>query len=177
MNAKNSNQNGKVRLLTALVIIAGIFFAGAGLKAQAQSGKTNPKKDIMGTWRMTVTLYDCTTGAERPPFQSMLSFAEGGTLTGTTANPAFQPGQRSPDHGIWTAVGDHTYKFLSEAYILFTTEPNPPVPGFPRGVQRITQTVKVNGNQLTTDGSAEFFDAAGNLVLGSCAKAVGERME
>ena len=177
MNSRISNQHGKARLLTALVLIAGTLFAGAGLKAQAQSAKVAPKKDIVGTWRMTVTLYDCTTGAERPPFQSMLSFAEGGTLTGTTANPAFQPGQRSPDHGIWTALGDHKYEFLTEAYILFSTQPNPPVPGFPRGVQRITQTAEVNGNQLTTNGSAEFFDAAGNLVMGGCAKAVGERME
>jgi hypothetical protein len=176
MNSRIANQYGTARLLTALVLIAGTLFASAGLTAQAQS-KTNPKKDIVGTWRMTVTLYDCTTGAERPPFQSMLSFAEGGILTGTTANPAFQPGQRSPDHGIWTAEGDHTYKFLSEAYILFTTEPNPPAPGFPRGVQRLTQTVEVNGDQLTTNGSAEFFDAAGNLVMGGCARAVGERME
>lgn len=177
MNVKISNQQGRVRLLTALVIIAGVLFASAGVKAQTQSAKTNQKKAIVGTWRMTVTLYDCTTGAERPSFQSMLSFAEGGILTGTTANPAFQPGQRSPDHGIWTAVGDHTYEFLTEAYILFTTQPNPPVPGFPRGVQRITQTAEVNGDQLTTNGSAEFFDAAGNLVMSGCAKAVGERMK
>lgn len=107
----------------------------------------------------------------------MLSFAEGGKLTGTTANPAFQSGQPSPNHGIWTVEGDHTYKFLSEAYILFTNEPNPPVPGFPKGVQRITQTAEVNGNQLTTNGSAEFFDVEGKLMVAGCAKAIGERIE
>ena len=177
MNTKILNQHGGLRLLTALTLLGGLLFVSAGFTVQARSEQKDSKKDIVGTWRMTVTLYHCATGAERPPFQSMLTFAEGGVLTGTTSNPAFQPGQRSPDHGIWSAENDHTYKFLSEAYILFGTEPNPPAPGFPQGVQRLTQTVDLNGNQLTTNGTAEFFDTQGNLVLGGCAKAVGERME
>ena len=176
MNSKILNEHGGVRLLTAFILIGGMLFMGAGLTVQARSEQKEPRKDIVGTWRMTVTLYNCATGAERPPFQSMLTFAEGGVLTGTTSNPAFQPGQRSPDHGIWLAENDHTYKFLSEAYILFATDPNPPAPGFPQGVQRLTQTVELKDNQLTTNGTAEFFDTQGNLVLGGCAKAVGERM-
>lgn len=177
MNSKILKQHGAARLLTALVLVGGMLFVGAGLTARARSEQAAPKKDIVGTWRMKVTLYDCTTGAVRSPFQSMLTFAEGGVLTETAANAAFQPGQRGPGHGVWTAEGDHSYKFLSEAYILFETQPNPPAPGFPRGVQRITQTAAVDGNQLTTNGAAEFLDAQGNLVLSGCAKAIGERME
>ena len=169
--------NGKARLLTALVLIAGMLFWGARFTAQARSDQDGSKKDIVGTWRMTVTPYICATGAEIPSFKAMLSFNEGGVMTGTTTNPGFQPGQRSPDHGVWTAEGNHSYKFLSEAYIYFTTEPNPPVPGFQQGVQRLTQTVEVHGNQLTTTGTSEFFDTQGNLVASGCAKAVGERME
>ena len=165
------------RLLTASVLIAGMLFAGAGLRAQARSEQAASKNDIVGTWRMTVTIYDCSTAAERPPFQSMISFAEGGTMTETASNPGFQPGQRSPGHGIWTATDKHAYNFISEAYILFTTEPNPPAPGFQRGVQRITQSVVVNGDQLTTDGSVQFFDVQGNVLMNGCAKAVGERMK
>jgi hypothetical protein len=56
-------------------------------------------------------------------------------------------------------------------------EPNPPVPSFQAGVQRITQTIEVNGNQTTSTGSVEFFDVQRNLVSSGCAKAVGERME
>lgn len=176
MKSGISNQ-ALVRLLTAIILIGGMLFAGVGLTAQARSEQAGSKNDIVGTWRMTVTIYDCSTGAERPPFQSMISFAEGGTMTETASNTAFQPGQRSPGHGIWTATGNHAYKFISEAYILFTTEPNPPAPGFQRGVQRLTQSIEVNGDQLTTDGSVEFFDVQGNAVMNGCAKAVGERME
>jgi len=177
MISRISNRPSAARLLTALVLIAGMLFVGAGLTAQARSEQAGSKKDLVGTWRNTVTPYDCATGAERPSFQSMISFEQGGTLTETASSPAYQPGQRSPGHGIWNATGDHTYNFVFEAYILFTTEPNPPVPGFQRGVQRITQTVEVNGNQSTTTGSVEFFDVEGNLVSTGCAKAVGERME
>lgn len=177
MISKILKQNGTTRLLAALILIVGMLFVSAGLTAHARSEQAGSKKELVGTWRNTVTTYDCATGAERPPFQSMISFEDGGTLTETTSSPAFQPGQRSPGHGIWSATGDHTYNFVSEAYILFTTEPNPPVPGFQRGVQRITQTVEVNGNQSTSTGSVEFFDVQGNLVSSGCAKAVGERME
>lgn len=175
MKSGISNQ-GLARLLTAIVLIAVMLFAGAGLTAQARSEGASSKNDIVGTWRMTVTIYDCSTGAERPPFHSMISFAEGGTMTETASNPGFQPGQRGPGHGSWTATDKHAYNFIAEAYILFTTEPNPPAPGFQRGVQRITQSVEVNGDQLTTDGSVQFFDVQGNMLMNGCAKAVGERM-
>lgn len=171
------DQHDAARLITALVLIVGVLFAGTGLTAQARSEQDKSKKELLGTWRMKVTPYDCATGAERPAFRSMLSFEEGGTLTETALSPAFQPGQRGPGHGIWNATGDHTYKIVFEAFILFTTEPNPPAPGFQAGVQRVTQTVEVSGNQSITNGSAEFFDIEGNLVSSACTKAVGERME
>jgi hypothetical protein len=176
MKSGISNQ-GLARLLTVIVLIVVIVFAGAGLTAQARSEQAGSKNDIVGTWRMTVTIYDCSTGAERPPFQSMISFAQGGTMTETASNPGFAPGQRSPGHGVWTVADKSSYNFISEAYILFTTEPNPPAPGFQRGVQRIIQSVEVDGDQLTTDGSVAFFDVQGNQLMNGCAKAVGERMK
>jgi hypothetical protein len=52
---------------------------------------------------MSVT-QDCESGAPLLTFPALLSFARGGTLTGTTASRAFQPGQRSSDHGVWDSV-------------------------------------------------------------------------
>ena len=177
MISRIPNQHGAARLLTALVLIVGMLFVGAGLTAQARSEQAGAKKELVGTWRMTITPYDCATGAERPAFRSMVSFEEGGTLTEAALSPAFQPGQRGPGHGIWNATGDHTYSVVFEAYILFTTQPNPPAPGFQMGVQRVTTTIEVNGNQSSGLASVEFFDVAGNLVSTGCSKAVGERME
>jgi hypothetical protein len=171
------DQHGAARLITALVLIVGMLFVGTGLTAQARSEQDKSKKELVGTWRMKITPYDCATGAERPTFRSMLSFEEGGTLTEAALSPAFQPGQRGPGHGIWNATGDHTYNVVFEAFILFTTEPNPPAPGFQMGVQRVTTTIEVNGDQSSGPASVEFFDVGGNLVSSACTKAVGERME
>lgn len=177
MKSRISNQSGAVRLLTALALIVVMLFVSTGLTAQARSEQDKSKKELVGTWRMTITPYDCATGAERPAFRSMLSFEEGGTLTEAALSPAFQPGQRGPGHGIWNATGDHTYDVVFEAFILFTTAPNPPVPGFQMGVQRVTTTIEVNGDQSSGLASVEFFDVGGNLVSSACTKAVGERME
>jgi hypothetical protein len=50
------------------------------------------------------------------------------------------------------------------------------VPGFPRGLQRITQTIQVTQDQLTSEASAEFFDVDGNLLITLCVTASGQRM-
>lgn len=75
-----------------------------------------------------------------------------------------------------TIYGRNSYRAVSEAYILFTTVPNPPVPGLPRGLQRITLTIQVTQNQFTSDTTAEFFDVDGNLVITLCVTASGQRM-
>ncbi len=115
------------------------------------------------------------TGAPLASFKSLLSFARGGTLTGTTANPTFLPGQRTPDHGIWSREDGHTYRAVSEAFILFNSTPNPPIPGFQRGVQRITQAIDVKDDQFTSAATVQFFDVAGNLLVTGCANAVAQR--
>lgn len=177
MKTRISNHLGVVGLSTVMIIIVVTLFLGGNIQAQASAKPSDSKTELVGTWRMKISLYDCNTGKARPPFDSMVSFAEGGVLTDTTANPAIQPAQRSPGHGIWTNEGKHTYRFISDAYILFASAPNPPAPGLQKGIQRITQTVKVNGDQLTTDGPVEFFDVAGNLLVKGCGKSVGERMK
>ena len=99
-------------------------------------------------------------------------------MTGTTTNPAFAPGQRSPDHGVWTARrAAHTFRASSVALILFTTAPNLPMtPGFQAGSHRLDQTIKVNDpDHFTSDAIATFFDAAGQNYRQLCATALGER--
>jgi hypothetical protein len=159
-------------VIVALALVILLVFAVAALAQPApQSGKA-----LTGTWRVVVTPTDCATGTPLPSFVAMNTFAHDGTMTETTASPAFQPGQRSPGHGVWEFTGQNSYRAVSEAYILFTTTPNPPVPGFPRGLQRITQTIQVTQNQFTSDASAEFFDVDGNLVITLCVTASGQRM-
>jgi hypothetical protein len=137
---------------------------------------------LTGTWRVTVMLVDCTTGAARPPFQSLLTFGSDGTLTGTTNNATFKAGQRSPDHGSWERTAGMAFHAASEAFILFSSPASvsPPAPPLTRGIQRITQDINIDPRSpdvFTSQASVEFFDESGTLLLAGCATATGNRFE
>lgn len=148
-----------------------------GVKARAfQSPESSAPNGLEGTWRVEVIASDCA-GNERPPFWAYLTFARGGTLTGTTANQAF-PGTRSPDHGVWDRLGGSTYRATTEAFILFgQTSASAP------WAHRLDQTITMLGSdQFSSVASSQFFVAAGPLpwapapVPGGCARATGYRM-
>jgi hypothetical protein len=178
MTSRASNPHSTIRLAAA-VALAGMLVFGSGVRARARSEESGSDDGLQGTWRVQVTLVNCMTSAPLgpPPFTSLLSFALGGTATASTSNPAFQPGQRTAEHGIWKQTGQDTYASVREAFILFTTEPNPSVPGFPRGTQRITEAIQVEDDQSTSVASVQFFDAGGTLVRTGCARAVGHRFK
>jgi hypothetical protein len=125
---------------------------------------------IEGTWRVQVTQRNCQTGAEIRRFPAMLTFAQGGTLTGTTT--AFPVALRSPDQGIWSYRGGQTYRAESEAFLFNSS-------GTWVQTQRITQSIKLSANAdtLSSNASIEFFDTSGNTMLTGCATAVATRME
>jgi hypothetical protein len=111
-------------------------------------------------------------------FPAKLTFVSGGTVTGTTAARLFQPGQRTPDHGVWTATGRRRFHAVTEAFILFDSPAAPPAPPLKAGIQRITQDIEISGHdEFNSDANVEFFDLAGNVVLRLCATAYAERME
>ena len=113
---------------------------------------------------MQVTaLADCVSRTPLASFSALLTFAKGGTMTGTTTNPSFAIGQRSPDHGIWFRdAAPHTYRASSVALLLFSTAPNFPItPGFEAGSQRLDQIIEVTDrDQFTSDAVTQFFDAS-----------------
>jgi hypothetical protein len=113
-------------------------------------------------------------------FSALLTFAEGGTMTGTTTNPGFAIGQRSPDHGVWARKhAPRTFRASSVALVLFTTAPNFPVtPGFQAGSQRLDQTIALTDpDHFTSEAVTTFFDATGQQYRRGCATANGERFE
>ena len=135
-----------------------------------------PSYALAGTWRVTVATYNCTTLVANPSFVSYLTFGADGSLVETTANAAFQPGQRSAGHGFWERVGHNYYRAVSEAFIQFTT--TAPLPPFVRGSQRIEQGIQMTGrNKFETDATLTFFDTAGTVLVSGCARATGQRME
>jgi hypothetical protein len=155
--------------VVAVAVVCGMFAVpGSAQSEESASG-------LQGTWRVQVNLISCSTGQNiGPSFSSLLTFARGGTLTGTTRNPAFQPGQRTPDFGIWSKTGSNTYAADSEAFILFTNS-TPPI--FQSGTQRISQTITLNGNSFESVAITRFYDTAGNLLISGCAHALATRFE
>jgi hypothetical protein len=166
-----SNNTAKLKLSNHKIVVLVLALMMA-LVVGSDAQSTHSSQGLSGTWRVTVALQNCATGAPLgPPFQSILSFHEGGTLSGTTLNPAFAPGQRSSDYGVWDYRGNQTYSAASEAYIFFAGGP------FARGTQRIAQTITVSGDTFTSNATVEFFDVNHNLVLGACAVATAARFQ
>jgi hypothetical protein len=137
-------------------------------------------RTLRGTWVVQVRLLaSCGGGSELPPFWSLLTFASGGTLTGTATNQAFAPGQRSADHGTWARARGRDYTASSLAFINFQTPPSPPVsPGFQRGAQRIDQAITLTDDDtFTSAAKVTFFDADAQPYREGCAVATGYRYE
>jgi hypothetical protein len=170
MTSRISKRFGTVSWMAA-VVLAGVLVLGAGLKATAQ---TAPASTLQGTWRVQVTPYDCTTGQRAPTFSSMFSFYRGGTFGGNTSTTAFQPGQITSQMGRWGHIRGNRYQVVSEAFILFTSNPGPG-PVFQQGTQRITQAITLHGDTFTDEASAQFFDVSGNLLFTNCGDLAGQR--
>jgi hypothetical protein len=177
MKSKFVSKRSTFTLAAALAITVITIGSAINAKGQEADEHSRHSNGLQGTWRVQVTASDCTTGAHGPAFASYLSFADGGTLTETTANPALQPGQRTSGHGYWNRTGGHTYDAVSEAFILFDTPAHGPVPAFKRGVQRIGQKIEVEDDTFTSDAVTNFVDAGGNPVATLCAVATGQRMK
>jgi hypothetical protein len=158
--------------------------AGAALAAilasssvAADSHRSSYAK-LVGTWRVEIATYNCTTGVESPAFKSLLTFGPGGTLAETTGNPVFLPGQRGPAQGSWRSTGPGSYYAAMEAFIQFDSEPRGPIPAFRRGSQRIEQTITFTAkNRFASQAFVYFFDAGGTPLVAGCARATGERFK
>lgn len=160
-------KNRFVPMFAAFAILA-CSFAGAPIMS-AQSADSASPHSLEGAWWVTVTLYNCATGAKRPPFSSMLMFSRGGTLTETTSNPGFLTGQRSVGFGTWEKADNGTYTASDVAYILFTGGL------FTTGTQRINHIITVDNHaqSFTDTATVQFFDTTGAQLTAGCAIATG----
>jgi len=157
-----------------------ILACALGLMSLGTAAYANPPvaplAGLTGSWRVTVTTYNCSTLVANPSFKSYVTFNFDGTMTETTSAPMFQPGQRSSGHGYWERAGRNFFHAVSEAFIQFSTAP--PLPPLKRGYQRIEQGIEfTDHNHFTSDATATFFDDAGVVVVSLCASATGERMD
>jgi len=168
-------------LTGALLITSGGILSAAGDASQAS---------LAGAWAVRVTLRDCATNAPLgPPFNSLVSFHRGGTISESAGSLAFAPGQRSPGHGVWNRQGRHTFDQQMIALILFDTPPNlpgsptfnpnlPVSPGFFAGWSTISHQLQLSdADHLTSAGTNAFYKADGTLYRTGCSTAIAQRFE
>lgn len=158
----------------AILALTCALLLGSVRNAKAES--EDSPMGLGGTWRVTVTLKNCQTGAPLGnPFHSLLIFAHGGTMSGATSNPAFLAGQRSGDAGVWSRTKGRKYSAVSEAFVLFSGGP------FSAGVQTITHDITLmdGGNGFADAALVQFHDVNGTPVAPppSCGAAVGQRLQ
>jgi hypothetical protein len=154
------------------VAMVAVLLTGGVAAATRQGPPAHGKGRLLqGTWRVQITLRNCTTGEPvRPPFPALATFAAGGTVT--TADGGLSPVARGTGHGIWAHNGGHNYEALTEAF-LFTPA------GIVSGTQRLRQTIDIGGHpdEFHATVSAHILDAGGTVVGSGCATSVGRRME
>ena len=139
--------------------------------AQNASAKGPPNAEVRtleGTWWVQSRLLPTACPTPLMSFTVLLTFAKGGTMTGTTTNPAFAIGQRSPDHGggsgtaRLTRIEPRAWHYSSGRRQTFP----PPVPGrLPPAQPAIDVT---DPDHFTSDAVSEFFDVGGNSDRASC---------
>ena len=164
---------------SAVAAIAGMLVLGSAGKALAADEVKPASRALTGTWLVQVQQRICAT--QEPlgdPFYSLLTFASGGTMTGTPSSPLFAPGQRTGDFGVWSHGGRGSFSAVSEAFLLADSASTPP--GLKRGLQRIAQTITIpkdDPNTFDSVANVEFFDMNGQLLISGRATAAGQRFE
>jgi hypothetical protein len=163
-------------MIAAVLTMTGALVLLSGSAALAQP----PAAALQGTWGVLVTTRNCATNAPLgPPFNSLVTFAEGGTISESPGGVAFAPDQRSPGHGVWAHQGGVTFSQRMIALIRFSTPPNPPAsPGFQAGWQIVSHTVTMSdADHFTSSGTNQNFDLNRQLYRTGCSTAVGERFK
>jgi hypothetical protein len=166
------------RIAAILIAVGGVCGlqtgAAAAQEPQTQEAQSGGRwgHGMEGTWLVEITLKNCSTDAElAPPFTSLLTFAQGGTLTETTAAPAFFPAVRGPAHGVWSWTGNHQYQASMLALITLN--------GALVKTQTVTQKISLgsNGQDFASSATIQFASPKGEVIANGCAAAVGIRFE
>ena len=179
MNWNTSKALGAGRA-AAVLGLAGVLLMTSGRTGLAQSNNSASKNGLEGTWFVQVTLRDCASGAQIGlPFNSLVTYHRGGTLSESTSSRAFAIGQRGDGQGSWSFEGHHTYHQRMVSLINFDTAPNLPAsPGFFAGWSIVTHTLELtDADHGTSSGTNAFYKADGTLYRTGCSTAAAVRFE
>jgi hypothetical protein len=171
----DTNIQQSVRSLALLSVLAGTMTLTTGAVATAgqaagQKSSNSQANEIEGAWILQVSAQDCQTGAPVSNFQSLVTFAQGGTLTNVTTGGS--PALRTTGLGTWAKAGGHEFTAVTMVFLFSPA-------GAWAATQRIANTFELgtNRDELTGTTEVNFFDTNGNLTATVCATVVGGRLE
>jgi hypothetical protein len=147
---------------TASLAISTLSLGALGPGGIEDSGGT-AAPELEGSWRVMVTLVG--PGGPMQPFLTFSTFGRGGTFIEST-----QPGQ-GPGHGVWRRTSGREFGLTFQKLVFDAN-------GNPAGSLKVREALglSANGGSYAGNGTAEIFDASGNLVVSFCAKTQGTRI-
>ena len=128
---------------------------------------------LEGAWNVNVTvLSSCTAGQPIATVNRMITFADDGVLQefAVFVNP-LAPALRSPGHGVWSHSSNGNYSYDVQ---FFRLNANFTLAGWNREHREVV--VNHSGTSFTATGTAQIFDANGNLLATGCATETGTRL-
>lgn len=152
------------------LIISGIMVTLAVANAHViAQDEPPPIRTLAGVWEVTITPYNCTTGAPLPGREVMevWAFHRDGTMSSTippvTSCPTCTPVSRTSAFGLWArGVGwdEYFYKFVHLRYDVAT------LAFVGRQENKGSVSLSPNGDEITKD----------NQIPGACNTVVGTRV-
>jgi hypothetical protein len=151
--------------LVVTVVTVSIAFAGSKSRIQDQGGQR-----IVGTWDVHISVRVCQTGTEIRTFESREHFNTGGTMLDVSSG--FAPSRQTPGIGVWRHLGGNIYSFSFKSF------------GFDAGgnftgwtIVSHEVTLDSSAGEFESEGTAEFYDATGNLLFTGCSNNTAVRFE
>lgn len=162
-------------ILVSGVLVVTLTYGQAATEKSAASDEIlngTGARSLEGAWDVTVTLRNCSDGAEIRSFPRLNTFMQGGTMQETAAGgTAAQPALRSPGHGIWASAEGRSFTY-SVKFLRLNAD------GSPAGFVRETRAVQVSplGTGYVATGTAFIHLPNGNIFGPVCATEVGTKL-
>jgi hypothetical protein len=166
----DSNIQRSVKSVALLSVLAGTMALTTELIAIAGQPPNSQDPGIQGAWVLQVSAHDCQTGAPVSNFQSVATFAQGGTLTNVTTGGS--PALRTTGLGTWEKAGGHEFTAVTMVFLFSPA-------GSWTATQRLANTFEIGNDpdELTGTTEANFYDTNGNLTATVCATVLGRRLD
>jgi hypothetical protein len=153
-----------------VMIVCGLLVPASSMGPTTRADNAGSDNGLEGAWRVQVTVRDCQTDVALRTFPALFAFAQGGTLSVTTAGQL--PALSTTGLGVWRHTEGHAYSAVSEAFVFSPA-------GAWTQTHRLTRAIEIgnDADEFTDTVALQIFDTSGNLIVTGCATSVGSRFK